>query len=798
MGVNEVRFSIQGIIQNRAMRVVQRHLKKRPGEYLRYNDLVEMVIANGSQAVQLMQLFPLLFFIRPIIEGFFQISIWFHVVMAVLTGLMFFSSNPLEGVFSMLGLYIIILGFYGTYMIILNWIIRKAIYRPVNHQFINSLPLAINMTIDVARVNPELISGYRVEIYGLDYPGWFEIYFNLYPGAERWITEDYIEESYKRQAIAFRSHNNTVYFRIQTQGTLPQKTRVGVNQQPQQETSTEGQLNTDSKNEIASNAPIDRDKILAEATRELEQMIGLQPVKEYLSDMHDMVALRMERQKIGQDSSFGSLHMLFTGNPGTGKTTVARVVAKMLQGLGVVSKGHLVEVTREDLVAEYIGQTAPKTRKVIEKAIGGVLFIDEAYSLSGNNVQGDFGQEAIDTLVKGMEENRSDLVVILAGYTKEMNDFLKKNSGLRSRFPNVIEFPDYTPEELLQIGKNFLQDKGFRINEQAEKALFQVLERRQIAGRNDDGNGRLVRNVIEEAIRRQSKRLKQMGSYGSDELQRLEAEDFGVVPSEETFDMEAEFAKIIGNEEVKDHIRTLTAQLRIQKLRREQGLDSGSGQSLHMVFLGNPGTGKTTFARLLGKVLSEVGVLKSGQLVETDRSGLVASYIGQTAGKVNEKVKEALGGILFIDEAYSLASGSSQDFGQEAIDTLVKAMEDHRENLVVILAGYEKEMQRFFATNSGLQSRFPTVFHFKDYTAEEMYAILQKFAEKENYILDPGCREVIMQRCRKEAESGQSSNGRFVRNMFEQAVRRQSIRLQREAQLDKQSLMLLKAEDFLT
>jgi SpoVK/Ycf46/Vps4 family AAA+-type ATPase len=781
------------------MRVVQRHLKKHPGEYLNQNDLVEKVVANGSRAVRLIQSFPFLFFMRPLFEGFFQISIWFHVIMAVLTGCMFYTSNPFEAVFSAIYLYFMILIFYGTYMIILNWIIRRAIRRPVNQQFINSLPLAINMTIDVARVNPELISGYRVELYGLDYPGWFDIYFTLYPGAERWITQDYIEESYQREAIGFRQNNNIVYFRIMTHGSIPQKKQVGVNhQQPQQDTSTERPMNHDPKNEIASNAPIDRDKILAEATQELENMIGLQPVKEYLSDMRDMVALRMERQKIGQDSSFGSLHMLFTGNPGTGKTTVARVVAKMLQGLGVVSKGHLVEVTREDLVAEYIGQTAPKTRKVIEKAIGGVLFIDEAYSLSGNHLQGDFGQEAIDTLVKGMEENRSDLVVILAGYTKEMNDFLKKNSGLRSRFPNVIEFPDYTPEELLLIGKNFLHDKGFRIDQEAEKALFQVLERRQIAGRNDDGNGRLVRNVIEEAIRRQSKRLKQMGSYGSDELQRLEAEDFGVVPSEETFDMEAEFAKIIGNDEVKEHIRTLTAQLRIQKLRREQGLESGSGQSLHMVFLGNPGTGKTTFARLLGKVLREVGVLKSGQLVETDRSGLVASYIGQTAGKVNEMVKEALGGILFIDEAYSLASGSSQDFGQEAIDTLVKAMEDHRENLVVILAGYEKEMQRFFAANSGLQSRFPTVFHFKDYTAEELYAILQKFVEKENYILDPGCRDVIMQRCRKEAESGQSSNGRFVRNLFEQAVRRQSMRLQHEAQLDKQSLMLLKAEDFLT
>lgn len=788
-------FSIQKMVKNQYVHLLEQHIKRKPFKYIGYNDLVDYQRSIGPGLDRFLRNIPFSsLFLIPII-GIYKSNKWFHIVFAVLAVILCFSSSAISALMSLIVLYLVLVVCYGWFVKIRQWFVRWMSRKDEILDFINVIPVALNNTLDVFNVNPQLIINYKIESCGPEYPGWFNIYFHTKPGMGYPITEEYLQGIYYLEIRYYQYENDIVSFQINTCGNAWQASNsTGLNTSNQansQPIAEEQPAPTNS----SSSPSIDRGVLLAEAKAELNQMIGLQPVKEYLSEMQDMVSLRMEREKIGQDLSFGSMHMLFTGNPGTGKTTVARVAAKMLCGLGVVTKGHLVEVTREDLVAEYIGQTAPKTRKVIDKAVGGVLFIDEAYAL-GKGVENDFGQEAIDTLVKGIEENRSNLIVILAGYTKEMNDFLKKNSGLRSRFPNIVEFPDYKPEELLQIGKNSLDDQRFVIDEQTERALLQILERRQIAGRNDDGNGRLVRNIIEEAIRRQSKRLKQSGSFSSNELQILQPEDFGVIPSEETFDLETEFAKIVGNEEIKEHVRTLTAQLRIQKLRREQGLGVGTGQSLHMVFKGSPGTGKTTFARVIGKVLREVGVLKSGQIIEIDRSGLVASYIGQTAPKVYEVVKEALGGILFIDEAYALASGTEGDFGKEAIDALVKAMEDHRENLVIILAGYEEDMEKFFAVNPGLHSRFPTVFSFRNYTPEELYAIMAKFVEKERYVMDEGCEAVIMEHCLREYHSTQPSNGRFVRNLFEQAVRKQSLRLQNETQLDRQALMQLKPEDF--
>ena len=529
-----------------------------------------------------------------------------------------------------------------------------------------------------------------------------------------------------------------------------------------------------------------------EALLELNNIVGLAPVKQYFQELQDTVSLQAERQAAGQSKRKQTLHMVFTGNPGTGKTTLARIAAKMFKALGVVTKGHLVEVTREDLVGEYIGSTAPKTREIVNRAIGGILFIDEAYTLSRGG-QTDFGKEAIDTLVKCMEEYRENLVVILAGYTKEMDDFMKANSGLKSRFPNIIEFPDYTPEELLEIAENQLDAENFILEEDTVKALSSVLERRQIPGRSEDGNGRLVRNVIEEAIRKQSSRLKNSGRRSSEDLRTSTAEDFGYVEGD-IFNLEAELSKIVGNEDVKKMLRSLSAQLQVQRARKENGFSSAAGQSLHMVFKGNPGTGKTTIARILGKMLKEMGVLKSGQMIETDKSGLVAPYVGQTADKVLDVVKQALGGILFIDEAYSLANGDQ--FGKEAIDTLVKAMEDHRENLIIILAGYDEDMEKFFDVNAGLRSRFPNVFEFQDYTVDEMFRIMEMMLAGAEYQLDSDALPAVRSALQKAEGKREAGNGRYVRNLMESAIRNQAIRLQEQSGFRQSDLMLLTAADF--
>ena len=239
---------------------------------------------------------------------------------------------------------------------------------------------------------------------------------------------------------------------------------------------------------------------------EINELVGLAPVKEYVFGLADNLQVQQRRAAAGLKTASLSMHMIFTGNPGTGKTTIARLVAKYLKAIGALKGGQLVEVTRADLVGRYTGHTAPLTNSVIESALGGVLFIDEAYSLYRGE-QDSFGLEAIDTLVKGMEDHRDELVVILAGYTKEMEIFLTANSGLASRFPNKIEFPDYTAEELLQITHVQAKNKGYCLAESCTQPLLNYYARWQAADARTAGNGRLARNTLEKAIFHQSRRL---------------------------------------------------------------------------------------------------------------------------------------------------------------------------------------------------------------------------------------------------------------------------------------------------
>ena len=239
---------------------------------------------------------------------------------------------------------------------------------------------------------------------------------------------------------------------------------------------------------------------------EINELVGLAPVKEYVFGLADNLQVQQRRAAAGLKTASLSMHMIFTGNPGTGKTTIARLVAKYLKAIGALKGGQLVEVTRADLVGRYTGHTAPLTNSVIESALGGVLFIDEAYSLYRGE-QDSFGLEAIDTLVKGMEDHRDELVVILAGYTREMETFLTANSGLASRFPNKIEFPDYTAEELLQITHVQAKNKGYRLAESCAEPLLGYYARWQESDARTAGNGRLARNTLEKAIFHQSRRL---------------------------------------------------------------------------------------------------------------------------------------------------------------------------------------------------------------------------------------------------------------------------------------------------
>lgn len=251
--------------------------------------------------------------------------------------------------------------------------------------------------------------------------------------------------------------------------------------------------------------------------KELDEVVGLNMVKDYIHSLQNHIQIQKIRKEQGLKTSEISKHMIFTGNPGTGKTTIARLISRYMKAIGALSQGQLVEVTRGDLVAQYVGQTAPLTMSVIKSAIGGVLFIDEAYSLYRGK-EDSFGLECIDTLVKAMEENREDLIVILAGYKKEMSVFLESNSGLKSRFPNIVDFPDYTGEELTQIAQSIAKGKGYSIDADALPKLKEYFDAVQKINAAEAGNGRMARNEVEEAILRQSARLVQNPKERMDEL----------------------------------------------------------------------------------------------------------------------------------------------------------------------------------------------------------------------------------------------------------------------------------------
>lgn len=261
------------------------------------------------------------------------------------------------------------------------------------------------------------------------------------------------------------------------------------------------------------------------AMAELHNMIGLEKIKRLAAELEALVSLQRQRATHNLKNQPLVLHMIFKGNPGTGKTTVARLLGQILCDLEVLPKGHLVEVERADLVGEYIGHTAQKAREKVHKALGGILFIDEAYSLARGGEK-DFGKEAVDTLVKAMEDHKNEFVLILAGYTSPMNEFLRLNPGLRSRFPIQLDFPDYSVQQLIGIAHLMLEEREYKLTQRAEMKIKEIIDQRMNFGSEEFSNARLVRNLLEAAIRRHALRLKYVNTPSREQLQTLESTDF--------------------------------------------------------------------------------------------------------------------------------------------------------------------------------------------------------------------------------------------------------------------------------
>lgn len=544
---------------------------------------------------------------------------------------------------------------------------------------------------------------------------------------------------------------------------------------------------------------------------DLAALIGQRAAKAGIAQVIALAKVNAERRARGLSAHQVTLHAVFSGSPGTGKTTFARYYAQEIRKLGILSKGHLVEVSRQELVAEYAGQTAVKTGKVVDSAKGGVLFIDEAYSLKQAKDDA-FGQEAIDTMLKMMEDLREDLIVILAGYTDEMREFLHLNPGLKSRVPNHLFFEDFTQAEMTAIFDEMCKKSAIRISaENRQIAIAEVMKRRK--GRYF-GNAREVRNLFERALAQQSARLsmRDLKTLSEEELNTLVTSDLTEDPEDHvsapTSDKPPQATKsalerleaLHGLAGVKRAIREIADFYRIRRLRGDGAASQDVG--LHMVFTGNPGTGKTTVARLLGAIYRELEILPTGHLIEADRSALVGEYLGQTAIKTRERVEAALGGVLFVDEAYALSQDmrGGDSYGQEAINALVKLMDDNRASLAAVLAGYPGPMEDFLDSNPGLRSRISRTLVFEDYTDEELAKIAHDFVAQNGYHLDEGATKKLPSviAALRTTEGRSFGNARSVRGLLEGAYKAQASRLMRTGRpetLDKAELSRLTADD---
>ncbi|HYS87049.1 MAG TPA: AAA family ATPase [Bradyrhizobium sp.] len=573
-----------------------------------------------------------------------------------------------------------------------------------------------------------------------------------------------------------------------------------------------------------------------EVLDELDQMIGLGSVKEEVNKLLAGIEVERKRREQGLPVARVGRHMVFTGPPGVGKTEIARALGEIYRSLKVLRKGHVVEVQRADLVAGYIGQTAMKTLDKCKEALDGILFVDEAYSLAGEGK--DFGHEAIATLMKFMEDNRDRIMVIAAGYPNEMRRFIATNPGMASRFNRTIEFPAYEPKELAAILRLMAKRQRAELPDVLEQSLVPWIESQW---RSEGwGNAREMRNLLDKAGEAQSLRVAVDPTADISKIEMVDFESVGVslvrtyvpppapppvptiptpapivvqhslvpsspdhlaprsgrrlkveatIPPERTLDQALDrLEEMVGLESVKEEVNKLISALEVERLRREQGLVIAP-ISRHMVFSGPPGVGKTEVARALGEIYRSLTVLRKGHLVETDRSGLVAGYIGQTAPKTLDKCREALDGILFIDEAYSLARPGN-DFGQEAIDTLLKFMEDNRDRIVVIVAGYPNEMQRFINSNPGLSSRFTKTIEFPPYAANELAAILRVMAKRQNFVLPDDLESSLAPWLKVGMRNKSWGQAREMRTLLERAREAQATRIAHDPSGDVRQLAM--------
>lgn len=508
---------------------------------------------------------------------------------------------------------------------------------------------------------------------------------------------------------------------------------------------------------------------ISESEKKIDKLIGLTEVKESIRKIKAYALTN-------KDSKDLNIHMCFLGNPGSGKTEVARHIANILYENKILPTNNVVEVDRSGLVSQYFGATAEKTSRVISRAMGGVLFIDEAYALGNNSDAGitDYGKEAIDTLVKAMEDYRGKFCVILAGYKNEMLKMLSTNPGFKSRIQFMLDFPNYSRDELKSITELMLRNRQYTIGDMAMNRILDITDIKR--KEPNFANAREIRNILDQVIMCQNMRVAgtndkelcivDVNKYIQDA--KINLPTFSGDTSNKVLNGEEELDQLIGLGNVKRMVKKIKAYA-----KRNKGEEDFN---LHMCFYGNPGTGKTEVARIISRILYDVGVLGEAKLVETDGQGLIGKYVGETASKTEAKINEAMNGVLFVDEAYSLVGSSSSNYGEEAIAVLLKEMEDKRGQFCTILAGYKEEMKMMLRSNPGLESRIQFTLEFPDYTREELGKIANAFLKKRKYEIEAHALELLLDVTDYYRNMPNFANARTVRNILDQVIMNQNLR----------------------